>query len=100
MDITVQELKAKMERGESFVLIDVREPDEHQAFNVGGHLIPLGGFPLAIPDFEDHKNDEVVIYCRSGRRSATAQYMMQLAGFRNVRNLEGGMLAWLDAFGR
>ncbi|MBK7477710.1 MAG: rhodanese-like domain-containing protein [Haliscomenobacter sp.] len=99
MDITVQELKSKMERGDRFVLIDVREPDEHQAFNVGGHLIPLGTVPHTIPELEEHQEEEVIIYCRSGRRSATAQYMLLQAGFKNVRNLEGGMLAWIELFG-
>ncbi|MBK8042098.1 MAG: rhodanese-like domain-containing protein [Haliscomenobacter sp.] len=99
MDITVQELKSKMERGDRFVLIDVREPDEHQAFNVGGLLIPLGTVPRTIPELEEHQEEEVIIYCRSGRRSATAQYMLQQAGFQNVRNLEGGMLAWIELFG-
>ncbi|MBK8878130.1 MAG: rhodanese-like domain-containing protein [Haliscomenobacter sp.] len=99
MDITVQELKSKMERGDRFVLIDVREPDEHQAFNVGGHLIPLGTVPRTIPELEEHQEEEVIIYCRSGRRSATAQYMLLQAGFKNVRNLEGGMLAWIELFG-
>jgi len=100
MDIDVQELKAKMERGDSFVLIDVREPHENVEFNVGGHLIPMGMFPAAAEHLDDHKHEEVIIYCRSGRRSATVQYILQQAGFSNVRNLEGGMLAWLEAFGR
>jgi rhodanese-related sulfurtransferase len=99
MDITVQELKEKMERGESFVLIDVREPGEHQEFNIGGALIPLGMVSQAIPNLDEYMEEEIIIYCRSGRRSATAQYLMQQAGFANVRNLTGGVLAWMDAFG-
>ncbi len=98
MDITVQELKEKMDRGEHFVLIDVREPHEHQRFNIGGQLIPLGTIGNALPDLEYHQNDEVIVYCRSGLRSANAQYMMMQAGFKNVRNLTGGMLAWIEAF--
>mgnify|MGYP005839900393 FL=1 len=100
MDITVQELKEKMDKGASFVLIDVREPHEHEDFNVGGHLIPLGDIPMKMHDLEDHQEDEVIVYCRSGRRSATAQAFMREAGFKNVRNLEGGMLAWEEQFGR
>ena len=99
MDITVQELKEKLERGDKFILIDVREPHEHEEFNVGGNLYPLGNIMNAIVELEDHKDEEVVVYCRSGKRSANAQLFMQQAGYANVRNLEGGMLAWRDAFG-
>ncbi len=99
MDINVQELKEKIQRGDDFVLIDVREPYEHEDFNVGGQLIPLGTVESAVASLEDHKDDEVVVYCRSGKRSANAQYILQSAGFKNVRNLEGGMLAWMDAYG-
>jgi len=99
MDITVQELKTKLEKGEQFVLIDVREPGEHQEFNVGGQLIPVGTIEQKVDSLDEHKADEIVVYCRSGRRSAAAQHFMQQKGFKNVRNLEGGMLAWIDAFG-
>ncbi len=100
MDINVKELKEKIDKSEDFVLIDVREPFEHEDFNVGGKLIPLGSIPAALASLEEHKNDEIIVYCRSGRRSATAQEIMRLAGFKNVRNLEGGMLAWEETFGR
>lgn len=99
MDINVQELKEKLERGDDFILIDVREPHEHEEFNVGGSLCPLGNIMNTISEFEEHKNKEVVVYCRSGRRSATAQAFMQQAGYANVRNLEGGMLEWMNSFG-
>jgi len=99
MDIDVKELKAKMDRGDSFVLLDVREPYENAEFNVGGLLIPMGAFPAAVEQLEDRKEEEVVVYCRSGKRSATVQYILQQAGFSKVRNLEGGMLAWLETFG-
>ena len=98
MDIDVTELKEKMDKGEKFVLIDVREPHEHQAFNVGGELIPMGNFPAAIRNLTDKKNQEIVVYCRSGRRSGVIKNMLQDAGFSRVRNLEGGMLAWQEAF--
>ncbi len=50
-------------------------------------------------ELEDHKNDEIVVHCRSGARSGQAQAMMQANGFTNVRNLTGGMMAWRDTFG-
>ncbi|MEL6923020.1 MAG: rhodanese-like domain-containing protein [Bacteroidota bacterium] len=99
MDITVQELKEKLDAGEDFVFIDVREPYEYEEFNLGAKLIPLGTFVGAIPDLEDHKNEEIVIHCRSGGRSGQAQAVLQQAGFTNVRNVLGGVLAWADAFG-
>lgn len=98
-DITVQELKEKKDQGDSFVLIDVREPNERAAFNIGGEFIPLGTLSSAAADLEDKKNEEVIVYCRSGGRSGRAQNMLRQAGFTNVRNLEGGILAWIDAFG-
>lgn len=99
MDITVQELRKKLEAGEDFVLVDVREVWENDEFNVGGQLIPLGELMNRLYELDDHKNDEVVVYCRSGNRSGTAQALMQAQGFTNVRNLIGGMIAWRDTFG-
>ncbi len=100
MDITVQELKERLERGDEFVLIDVREPYEHEEFNVGRKLIPIGNFMASIPDLEEYKDEEVVLYCRSGNRSGMAEHLMRAAGFKNPRNLKGGMLAWIDNFGK
>lgn len=100
MDINVQELKQRLDAGESnFVLIDVREPYEHQEFNIGGQLIPIGSFMASIPELAAHKDDEVIVYCRSGNRSGMAKHLLEAAGFKNARNLEGGMLAWKANFG-
>ncbi len=99
MDITVQELKQKLQSGDNFILIDVREPWEHEEFNVGGQLIPLGELMNRLWEFEDRKDQEFVLYCRSGNRSGMAQSMLQAQGFSNARNLTGGMLAWQDTFG-
>lgn len=92
MDITAEELKQKLENKEDFVLIDVREDYEHQEFNVGGKLIPLGTLSLEIANLEEYKDQEVVVYCRSGNRSGMAQQMLKSQGFTNVRNLLGGMM--------
>ena len=99
MDITVAELKEKLDNKEDFIFIDVREPHEYQDFNLNAKLIPLGNIPMAIPDFENHKDDEIVIHCRSGGRSGMAQQMFQAQGFKNVRNVLGGVLAWQEQFG-
>ena len=101
MDINVQELKKRMDAGDkSFVFIDVREPHEYADFNLGAELIPLGLIPHRLEDLAEHKDDEIVVHCRSGARSGQAKAIMMANGFKNVRNLEGGVLAWLDAFGK
>ncbi|NNE28203.1 MAG: rhodanese-like domain-containing protein [Saprospiraceae bacterium] len=99
MDINVQELKEKISNGSELVLIDVREPYEHDEFNLGGTLIPLGEVTRIFEEFEDKKTEEVIVYCRSGNRSGMAQQLMKQAGFENVRNLLGGVLAWQENFG-
>lgn len=99
MDITVQELRQKLESGEKFVFIDVREPWEYEEFNLGAQLLPLGELMNRIWELEEHKNDEIVLHCRSGSRSGMAQSILQGSGFTNVRNLTGGLIAWQSAFG-
>jgi rhodanese-related sulfurtransferase len=101
MDINVQELKKRLDaKDDSFVFIDVREPHEYADFNLGATLIPLGNVPAALADLEDHKEDEIVVHCRSGARSGQAKAFMMANGFKNVRNLEGGVLAWMSEFGK
>lgn len=97
-DIDVIELKEKMDRGDKFIFIDVREPFEYEMFNLGARLIPLGSFEAAIQELEAFKNEEIIIHCRSGKRSETAKQMMIARGFTNVRNLIGGVLDWQSKF--
>jgi rhodanese-related sulfurtransferase len=99
MDINVQQLKEKLAAGEKFIFIDVREPFEYEEFNLGATLIPLGDVPSRLEELEGFRNEEIVIHCRSGKRSGSAQAFLQQAGFTNVSNVEGGVLAWIDAFG-
>jgi rhodanese-related sulfurtransferase len=96
MEISVQGLKVKMDNKEDFVLIDVREKYEDEEFNIGGKLIPLGEIMGALEDLEEFKGKEIIIHCRSGKRSAMAQQLMLQAGFSDVKNLAGGVLAWQD----
>ena len=100
MDITVQELRQKLDSGEQFLLLDVREPWEYEEFNIGGKLVPVGSLMNQMWELEENKDQPVVVHCRSGARSAMAQGLLMANGFSNVRNLKGGMLAWLEAFGR
>jgi rhodanese-related sulfurtransferase len=99
-DISVQELRQKLQSGEKFVLIDVRESYENEDFNLGGVLMPLATLPVRLDDLEEHQDEEIILYCRSGVRSNTAKYFLQERGFKKVRNLLGGTLAWMDAYGR
>jgi rhodanese-related sulfurtransferase len=99
MDITVQELRQKLDSGEQFLLLDVREPWEYEEFNIGGKLMPVGSLMNQMWELEEYKDQPVVVHCRSGARSAMAQGLLMANGFTNVRNLKGGMMAWLEAFG-
>ncbi len=97
--ITVEELKARLDNGEEINLLDVRESDEHEEFNIGGRLVPLGEIRMmALDDIEDWEGKDVVVYCRSGNRSGQAALVLEQAGY-NPTNLVGGMLAWQEKFG-
>ena len=97
--ITAEELKARLDAGEQLNIVDVREPHEHAEFNIGGLLLPLGRVQLLqIDDLEDMKDGELIVYCRSGNRSGQACMMLDMAGFRNTKNLVGGMLRWREVF--
>jgi adenylyltransferase/sulfurtransferase len=94
-EIDVTELKQKLDRGDNFVLIDVREPHEYKIANIpGSRLIPLGEFPKHVGEFDPEA--DIVIHCKSGMRSAKACGVLRQAGFKHVRNVVGGILAWSD----
>jgi len=100
-NITVEELKKRLDAGEELNIVDVREPHEKAEFNIGGVLIPLGKIQsMQIDEIEDLKDKEVILYCRSGNRSGQACMFLDTMGFKNTRNLVGGVLAWQDKFGR
>ena len=98
-NITVEELKEKLDNQESFVFIDVREQHEYDEFNLGAKLIPLGNLLGALNDLEPHKNDEIIIHCRSGARSGAAKITLSQLGYTKVRNVLGGVLDWQQKFG-
>ncbi|HTI11521.1 MAG TPA: rhodanese-like domain-containing protein [Puia sp.] len=99
--ISVEELKAKLDAGESLHLVDVREPAEHADFNIGGVLLPLGKIQTMQTDpIDDWKDEEVICYCRSGNRSGQACLILETAGFTNIVNVSGGMMAWQDRVAR
>jgi rhodanese-related sulfurtransferase len=94
-NISVSEVKARLQAGEKINLVDVREPDENAEFNIGGILLPLGKIHnMQFDDIEDLKDQEVILYCRSGNRSLQACLFLEMTGFTNVKNLAGGMVEW------
>src|SRR6266404_3849138 len=94
-EIEPAEVKAKMNRGDQFVLIDVREPHEYQICSIpNAKLIPLGDLPKRVNELDSA--DEIIAHCKSGMRSAKAVEFLKQAGFRKVRNMKGGILAWSD----
>jgi rhodanese-related sulfurtransferase len=99
-NITVAELKSRIDAGEQLHIIDVREPGEYAEFNIGGILVPLGKImSMQLDELEDLKNEEVIVHCKAGPRSMQACMMLETAGFTNVVNLQGGTVAWKQMFG-
>jgi len=97
--LSVEEVKSRIDQGENLHILDVREPHENTEFNIGGTLIPLGKIQtMQLDEIEELKNEEVIVYCRSGNRSGQACLILEMAGFTNVKNLTGGMLEWRDKF--
>ena len=93
-EITVKELKEKMDAGEDFQLIDVRQPNEWEIAKIeGAKLIPLGEILQRMDELDDSK--EIVMQCKSGGRSARAIMMLEQAGYKGeMANLVGGIGAW------
>lgn len=99
MTVTADEIKARLDAGERIHLIDVREADERAEDNIGGTFLPLGKIQMMLTDDIDSlKNEEVICYCRSGKRSMQACMMLESFGFTNVKNLEGGLLGWREKY--
>ena len=93
-EIQPEELKQRLDAGEDIFILDVREPHEYQICNLNGYLIPLGDLPQRVNELDSSR--EIVAHCRSGVRSGKAVQFLRQAGFRKVKNLAGGVLAWSD----
>ncbi|CAA9383780.1 MAG: Sulfur carrier protein adenylyltransferase [uncultured Rubrobacteraceae bacterium] len=93
-EITVQDLKQKMDDGEPINVLDVREPHEYEVANIGVRLVPLGELPRRLAEFDQSEN--FAIHCKTGGRSAKAVKLLQDAGFENVYNVKGGITAWSE----
>jgi rhodanese-related sulfurtransferase len=98
-NISVEELKARLDAGEKINLIDCREPHEYEEYNIGGKLIPLGKIQtMQVEEIEDLKDEEVIVHCRSGQRSTVACLVLDTLGFKDTKNLAGGVLAWKERY--
>ena len=93
--ISARELKAKLDRGDRFILLDVREPAEYALCKIpGSRLIPLGELPARTGELD--RSEEIVLQCKAGGRSLKALHLLKQAGFEKLWNLTGGILAWAD----
>jgi adenylyltransferase/sulfurtransferase len=94
-EITVEELKKKLDNNEKFILLDVRESYETNISSIGGTLIPMSQLPYRLEEL--NKDEEIIVYCRTGHRSHNVtEYLTERQGFKNVKNLIGGINAWAD----
>ncbi|WPV01592.1 rhodanese-like domain-containing protein [Mucilaginibacter sp. cycad4] len=91
--IKATELLERLNQGESLSLIDVREVIEYHTYNIGGNNIPLSNLENALSSLPYNKTDEIIVICKVGLRSETAQAILQQYGYSNVRNLSGGLIA-------
>ncbi|MDG2039290.1 MAG: molybdopterin-synthase adenylyltransferase MoeB [Ilumatobacter sp.] len=94
-DVTVEELKSRLDGDDSVLLVDVREQREFEICRIPGSvLIPLGELPARMSELDGHA--DMVVHCKSGARSAKAVAILRDAGYTHARNLQGGILAWID----
>ena len=94
-EITSVELKQRLDRGDALKIVDVREPNEYQINRIpGSELIPLGDIPKRYAEL--NKNDEIVVQCKMGGRSAKAAEFLRSVGFTRVLSLKGGILDWVE----
>ena len=97
-NISVMEVKTRLNSGETLNLVDVREADENAEFNIGGILLPLEKIQnLEYDDIEELKDQEIIFYCRTGNRSTQACLFLEMTGFTNCKNLAGGMVEWKES---
>ena len=92
-DIVATEMMMRLKNSEPINLLDVREPIEYHTWNIGGVNIPVSALENNLGELEWDKNDEIVVVCRAGIRSVTAKSILELNGYKNIRNLTGGLLA-------
>jgi adenylyltransferase/sulfurtransferase len=95
VDITVDELKARLDRKEKVFILDVRNPEEYQICKIpGSQLLPLPDLPNRFRELDP--NQEMIVHCKSGMRSQKAVNFLREQGFGKLKNLKGGILAWVE----
>jgi rhodanese-related sulfurtransferase len=94
--MSVEALKARWDKGDKPFVLDVREPHEYAIVNIGVPQIPLGTLTGRLNELPADKNAEIILHCKSGARSQKASLALKEAGYTNVHNLAGGILAWAD----
>lgn len=100
-NITPEELKKRIDAGEKIHLLDVREDHEIAEFAIGGMPFSLSKIQtMQTEDIEHLKDEEVILYCRSGNRSTMGSMVLEQLGFNNVKNLTGGTVAWLEKYSK
>ncbi len=98
--ITVEQLKSRLDQGETLHVLDVREEEEYQEVNIGAHLLPLSRLRLMETEgIDDWKDQEVIVHCRSGKRSMEACLILETLGFGKTVNVTGGIMDWQAKFG-
>ncbi len=92
--LTVEQLKSRLDQGDQPFILDVREPHEYQIVNLGAPLIPVGSLAQRLAELPQDKSTEIITHCKTGGRSQQAAQILKQAGYTNVQNLAGGITAW------
>lgn len=95
LEIDCRTVKANLDAGDDFVLLDCRERDEHQLVHIAeARLIPMSELPQRVAELEEHREREIVVYCHHGMRSLQVTVWLRQQGFENVTSLSGGIDRW------
>ena len=95
IEIDCRSVKAKLDGGEGFLLLDCRNPDEHSTVNIpAARLIPMNELADRVAELEPFRNQEIVVHCHHGGRSLRVVHWLRQQGFANAQNLTGGIDAW------
>jgi adenylyltransferase/sulfurtransferase len=94
-EVTPRDVKAKLDKGERFVFVDCRNPNEYEITKIeGAKLMPLPAIAQHFPELKPHANEEVIVHCRTGGRSLQFAQILRQQGFKNVKSMAGGILLW------
>lgn len=95
LEIDCRSVKAKLDAGEKFLLLDCREKEEHQAVHIAAaRLLPMSELSERVGELEPYKNSEIVVHCHHGGRSLKVTNWLRQQGFANVKSMAGGIDDW------